>query len=202
MDPKRTSRRDLLKGAALAGGVTLGTSGKAPWPTTIRRPQAPERLSDDPRQQGVDRIRPALQVRDLGAHTAPPRRQAFTRRVREGVPRGFAAAGFCWRDHAIVAPLCGDDPRLLHAGHRSQAAHADDTRPGGSAPDPHHGRLEALPVSHPVALHRVCGKPAQRAAKGRAGDARDGQLRRMDRRAAFHAAQRVRHERQREMVRR
>ena len=37
------------------------------------------------------------------------------------------------------------------------AAHADDTRPGGSAPDPHHGRIEALPVSHPVALHRVCG---------------------------------------------
>src|SRR5687767_14556232 len=28
MDPKRASRRDLLK-AALAGGITLGTSGKA-----------------------------------------------------------------------------------------------------------------------------------------------------------------------------
>ena len=28
MDPKRTSRRDVLK-AALAGGITLGTSGKA-----------------------------------------------------------------------------------------------------------------------------------------------------------------------------
>ena len=28
MDPERTSRRDILK-AALAGGITLGTSGKA-----------------------------------------------------------------------------------------------------------------------------------------------------------------------------
>src|SRR5205814_6635370 len=91
-------------------------------------------------------------------------------------------------DHAIVVALYRDDPRLLPAGHRSQAAHADDTRTGGSAPDSHHGRIEALPVSHPVALHRVCGKPAQWEAKDRAGYARDDQLLRMDRSAAVHAA--------------
>src|SRR5215467_15679715 len=84
---------------------------------------------------------------------------------RSLVPRGRAAAGFCWRDHAIVAPLCGDDPRLLHSGHRSQGAHSDDSRPGGSAADLHHGGLEAPPVTHSVAFHRVRGKPAQWATK-------------------------------------
>ena len=74
MDSKRTSRRELLKsGAALAGGLTVGDMHRVrPKHTTIRRPRAPKTFSDDPRQQGVDRIRPALQVRDLGAHTAPP----------------------------------------------------------------------------------------------------------------------------------
>jgi hypothetical protein len=70
------------------------------------------------------------------------------------------------------------------------------------APDLDHGGLEAPPVGHPVAIHRVCGKPAQWATKDRAGIARDDQLRRMDRRAAFYAAQGVRPERQRDMVRR
>jgi len=69
----------------------------------------------------------ALPLRDLEAHGAPDGRQALTRRVRQGVPRGLAAAGFCWRGHALVAPLCGDDPRLLHAGYRSQGAHSDDS---------------------------------------------------------------------------
>src|SRR5712671_6424277 len=76
---------------------------------------------------------PRPSVRDLGAHRAPDRRQAFTRPVREDVPRGLAAAGFRWRDHAIVTPLYCDDPRRLPAGNRSQAAHADGSRHGDRA---------------------------------------------------------------------
>jgi hypothetical protein len=59
------------------------------------------------------------------------------------------------------------------------------------AADLHHGGLEAPPVSHPVAFHRVCREPAQWATKDRAGNARDDQLLRMDRRAAFYTAQGV-----------
>ena len=81
MGSKRTSRRELLKsGAALAGGLTLGDIAARQAQAHEHHPPTPgsrKRFSDDPRQQGVDRIRPALQVRDLGAHTAPPRRQAF-----------------------------------------------------------------------------------------------------------------------------
>src|SRR5882724_647419 len=116
---------------------------------------------------------PRPSVRDLGAHRAPDRRQAFTRPVREDVPRGLAAAGFRWRDHAIVAPLYCDDPRRLLAGNRSQAAHADGSRHGGSGPDLHHGRLETPPVGYPVAFRRVCRKPAQWGTEERAGIARD-----------------------------
>ena len=220
MDSKRTNRRDLLKGgAAAAGGLaalgaTPASAQLSPYGTPLHDNMAsgmaasdmpmvtPDKTPMIHGQQGADRIRPALQLRDLRAHGAPDGRQAVTRRVRQGVPRGHAVAGFRWRDHAIVAALCRDDPRLLSAGHRSQAAHADDPRPGRSAADLHHGRLEALPVGHPVAFHRVCGKPARWAAKDRAGIARDDQLLRMDRRAAFHAAQGMRPERQRDMVRR
>src|SRR5215467_4460174 len=46
-----------------------------------------------------------------------------------------------------------------------QGAHSDDSRPGGSAADLHHGGLEAPPVTHSVAFHRVRGKPAQWATK-------------------------------------
>ncbi len=169
MGSKRTSRRDLLRGgAALAGGLTLGV----PVPRTRARPLdglgigQRKRLSDDPVYQGDDRLRRALSLRDLGAHTAPDGQQGFARRVREGVPRGLAVAGSCWQHHAIVAPLYRDDPPVLPSGHRSQAAHFDDPRPGGSAADLHHGRPEALPISQPVAFPRMRGKSAHSANKG------------------------------------
>src|SRR2546427_10197127 len=42
MDSKRTSRRELLKaGAALAGGITLGTSGKAAQAQGNHHPETP-----------------------------------------------------------------------------------------------------------------------------------------------------------------
>src|SRR5438270_9719743 len=80
--------------------VDVGSGSAGARPNT--RPfdghgRQPKRLSDDHGQQGVDRVRPALSLRDLGAHSAPDGRQAFTRRVRDGVPRGLAAAGFGWR---------------------------------------------------------------------------------------------------------
>ncbi len=56
---------------------------------------------------------PRPSVRDHGTHFAPDGRQAVTRRFREGVPRSLADTGHCWRDHAVVAPLYSNDPRLL-----------------------------------------------------------------------------------------
>src|ERR1700731_982328 len=97
--------------------VDLGSTG----PRTRARPlDGPgigqrKRLSDDPGEQGDDRLRRALSFRDLGTNTAPDGQQGFTRRVREGVPRGLAVAGFCWQRHAIVAPLYSDDPPVLHS---------------------------------------------------------------------------------------
>ena len=55
---------------------------------------------------------PRPSVRDLGAHRAPDGRPAFSRPVREGVPYRLADPGPDRRDHAVVAPLRGDDPRL------------------------------------------------------------------------------------------
>jgi hypothetical protein len=139
---------------------------------------------------------------DLGAHRAPDGRPAFTRRVREEFPRGLAAAGFCGvvtpsSLHYVATTRGSFMPDIDPAQHT-----ADDSRPGGSALTFTMDDLKRLPVRHPLAFHRVRGKPAQWPAKDRAGIARDDQLRRMDRRAAFNAAQGMRPERQRDMVRR
>ena len=204
MGSKRTNRRELLKGgAALAGGVTLGELAAS-------QAQAHDHAMTPGSQNASPMIMGSKELVEYGERSRyvtsvriqhPPGGRPSPD-VREGVPCGVAAAGFGWRDHAIVAPLRGDDPRLLHAGHRSQGAHSDDPRPGGPSADLHHGGLEAPPVRHPAAFHRVCGEPAHSATKDRSGNARDDQLRRMDRRAPFYAAQGVRPERQRNMVRR
>ena len=76
MGSKRPDRRELLKsGAALAGGLTLGAVAPAAAAQTPASTEPP----DDQGQQGADRLRRALPVRDLGAHRPSRRRQAFAR---------------------------------------------------------------------------------------------------------------------------
>ena len=96
---------------------------------------------------------------------------------------GDAASGFGRGDHAILAPLRGDDPWLLHPGHRSPGASSHDPRHGGPSADLHHGGLEAPPFRHPPSFHRVRGESIVAQGEDRSGNARDDQLRRMDRRA-------------------
>ena len=131
-----------------------------------------------------------------------PRRQAFARCLRARVSCGDPASGFGGGDHAILAPLRGDDPWLLHPGHRSPGASSHDPRHGGPSADLHHGGLEAPPFRHPPSFHRVRGEPVDAQGEDRSGNARDDQLRRMDRRAPLCAAQGGRRERRGILVRR
>ena len=184
MGSKRPDRREFLKsGAALAGGLTLGAVAPAIGQTPA---------SGTPMIKGnkeSDRLRRPLPFRDLGTHT--PRRQAFARCLRARVSCGDPASGFGGGDHAILAPLRGDDPWLLHPGHRSPGASSHDPRHGGPSADLHHGGLEAPPFRHPPSFHRVRGEPVDAQGEDRSGIARDDQLRRMDRRAPLGAAQGV-----------
>ena len=50
---------------------------------------------------------------------------------------GGAASGFRGGDHAVLAPLRGDDAWRLHPGHRSPGASSDDPRHGGPSADLH-----------------------------------------------------------------
>ena len=196
MGSKRPARREFLKsGAALAGGFTLGAAAPAIGQAPASRP------TDD---QGAARIR---------SPTATAPRHVTSVRIAHGgrpspdnfgldVSCGDPAAGFGRGDHAVLAPLHGDDPRLLPAGHRSAGAPSHDSRPGGPSADLHHGRLEAPPVRHPPAFHRVRGEPIVAPGEDRSGNARHDELRRMDRRAPLDAAQGVRPERRRILVRR
>jgi hypothetical protein len=96
MDSKRNSRRELLKAsAALAGGITLGTSGKAraqhDHPTTPGSENASPMIHGSKEQiEYGQRSKYVTSVRVQHPH----RRQAVARRVWQGVPRGHAVAGF------------------------------------------------------------------------------------------------------------
>jgi len=81
---------------------------------------------------------PRPSVRDHGAHFAPDGRQAVTDVFGKQFHR-LADPGSVWRDHAIVAPLCGDDPRLPDIDPKAHTLMIQ--RPGGSAADLHHGGL-------------------------------------------------------------
>ena len=108
---------------------------------------------DQRRAGGRDCLRRAVEVRHLGPH--PARRQALARQLRPHVPCRDPAAGSGRGHHAVLAPLLRDDAWRVPAGYRSQAARADDPRPGGPSADVHRGRPEAPPVGDAPALHRM-----------------------------------------------
>ena len=155
---------------------------------------------DQRRAGGRDCLRREVEVRHLGPH--PARRQALARQLRPHVPCRDPVAGSGRGHHAVLAPLLRDDAWRVPAGYRSWAAHADDPRPGGSSADLHRGRPEAPPVGDAPALHRVRRQQSVATCQDRAGNARHDEQCGMDRRAAVHAAQGVRRERQRQVVRR
>ena len=201
MGSKRLNRRELLKsGATLAGGFTLGAAAPALAASRTRNDTMRHPADDQGRQGGQiaygDRSKHVTSVRiPHGGRPSPDQ-------LRAHVSCGDAASGFGRGDHAILAPLLRDDPWRLPPGHRSQGASPDDPRPGGPSADVHHGGLEAPPVRHPPSFHRVRREPIVAQGEDRSGNARHDELRRMDRRAPLDAAQGVRPERRRNLVRR
>ena len=172
-------------------------------PAVPRIPPRATLVADDQgRQRDMVAYGDRSKLRHLGAHRPSRRRQAFSRSIRADVSYCDAAPGLGGRDHAVLAPLRGDDPRRVHAGHRSQRASSDDPRPGGPSAHVHDGGLEAPSFRHPSSFHRMRGQPVVAGSEERSANAWDGELRRMDRRPSFDAAQGMRPERQREVVRR
>ncbi len=141
-----------------------------------------------------------VEIRHLGPHSA--RRPAIARQLRPHVPRRHPAAGL---RSASSRPRRSTTTRRRAA--RScrisiPTAHADDPRPGRPSADVHRRRPETPPVGDAAAFHRVRRQSVVAPRQDGAGDARHDQQRRMDRRAVVDAAQGVRPERQRHVVRR
>ena len=195
MGSKRPARREFLKsGAALAGGFTLGAAAPALGQDTGMTPASPPMIKGDSegqiaygeRSKYVTSVRiphggrPSPDNFGLTFHVATPLQDSV------GVITPSSLHYFATTRGAFLPDI---DPRE----HSS-----DDPRPGGPSADLHHGGLEAPPVRHPPAFHRVRGEPIVAQGEDRSGNARHDELRRMDRRAPLDAAQGVRPERQRQ----
>ena len=208
MDSKRTSRRELLKGgAALAGGLTLTSGAVAPALGQTHD----HAMATGGSQNDYPMILGSKELIEYG------QRSRYVTSVRMAHPMGGRPSPDAFGKVFHVASPLQDSvgvvtPSSLHYVATTRGSYMPDIDPKQHTLTIHGlvdrpltftmEDLKRLPVSHPVAFHRVCGKPAQWPAKDRAGIARDDQLRRMDRRAPFDAAQGVRPERQRDMVRR
>ena len=121
------------------------------------------------------------QLRQLGTHRS--RRQALTRSFRARLSRRDAAPGFGGRDHAILAPLRRDDPWCLHADidpreHRLMI-HGMVDRPLTFTMED----LKRLPSVTRLHFMECAGNRASPKGEDRPANARDDELRRMDRRA-------------------
>ncbi|GIT67641.1 MAG: hypothetical protein Ct9H300mP25_11130 [Acidobacteriota bacterium] len=64
-------------------------------------------------------------------------------------------------DHAILSPLRGDHPWVLHSGHRPPGTSSHDPRHGGPSVDLHHGGPEASSFRNASPFHRVCREPVE-----------------------------------------
>ena len=175
MAAKRPDRREFLRGgAALAGGLTVGAVEPALG-------QAPE---------------PERYIRGDADMVAYGQRSPFETSVRIPHPPGgrespdafglvFHVAAPLQDSVGVITPsslhFVGTTRGSLMPEIDPERASPHDPRPGGPAADLHHGGAEAPPVGDPPALHRVRGEPGEKQAQDRPGNARDDQLRRMDR---------------------
>ena len=207
MDSKRTSRRELLKGgAALAGGLTLGAVGAERIGTSTRPsggPGQPKRLHP--------MIMGSKELVEYG------QRSHYVTSVRIAHPMGGRPSPDVFGKVFHVASPLQDSvgvitPSSLHYVATTRGSFIPDIDPKqhtlmihGLVDRPLTFTMEDLKRLPSVTrLHFIecAGNRHNARAKDRAGNARDDQLRRMDRRAPFNAAQGVRPERQRDMVRR
>ena len=143
----------------------VGSGSASDWrPAGPGIPPCATLVADDQGQQRQEhgRLRRPLEVRHVGAHRPSRGRKTFSRSIRADVSYCDPAPGLGGRDHAVLAPLRGDDPWRVHAGHRSQRASSDDPRSGGPSAHLHDGRLEAPSVRHPSSFHRMRGQPSRR----------------------------------------
>src|ERR1043166_6484313 len=172
MGSERTSRRQLLKSSAALAGLSLGVplhaqanEQAAASGSENAYPMLPynkEMIAYGERSHFVTSVRiphpfgSKKSPDEFGKvfHVASPIQDQVGNITQSSLPY-IPTTPPPSRPHPPPRP-----PPVLPSGHRSQETHSDDPRPGGSAPDLHYGRLEALPVSQPVALPRVRGKPA------------------------------------------
>ena len=196
MREKRPARREFLRnGAALAGGFTLSAAAPA---LGQHAPAQPPMIKGEREGEIAYGARSKYVTSARIPHGGRPSPDNFGLTFHVATPLAGSGRGH----HAVLAPLLRDDAWRVPAGYRSCAAHADDPRPGGSSADLHRGRPEAPPVGDAPALHRVRRQQSVATCQDRAGNARHDEQCGMDRRAAVHAAQGVRRERQRQVVRR
>ena len=212
MGSQRTSRRELLKsGGALAGGFTLGAVAPALGQTPASdQPPAHDHVSGQAPAHDNPMIMGSKELIAYGE------RSHYVTSVRIAHPMGGRPSPDAFGKVFHVASPLQDSvgvitPSSLHYVATTRGSYMPDIDPKehtlmihGLVDRPLTFTMEDLKRLPSVTrLHFIecAGKPAQWTRKDRAGNARDDQLRRMDRRAAFDAAQGVRPQRQRDMVR-
>ena len=205
MDSEQKSRRELFKaGAALAGGITLGAAGKAQaqghdHPATPGSENASpmihgskEQIEYGQRSKYVNSVRVP---HPIGGRPSP---DVFGKVFHVASPLQDSVGVITPSSLHYIATTRGSFLPDIDPKQHTLTIHGEVDRPLTLTMD----ELKRFPSVTRLAFHRVRGQPARWEAKERAGYARDDELLRMDRRAAFHAAQGMRPERQREMVRR
>ena len=204
MGSKRTSRRELLKGgAALAGGLTLGASRSTHKLTTMRSASGSENAY--PMIPGSKEM------------IAYGERSHFVTSVRIPHPMGSMASPDAFGKVFHVASPLQDSvgnitPSSLHYIATTRQSFIPDIDPKQHTLMIHGlvdrpltftmDDLKRFPSVTQLHFLECAGNRHTAETQDRAGIARDDQLLRMDRRAAFYAAQGVRPEKQRDMVRR
>ena len=184
MSSKQSDRREFLKrGAALAGG--LGLAAAKPASGQLPDPEGMIVGTDDLVAYGKrSRFEDSKRIPHGGRHSP----DAFGLDFHIAAPLQESVGS----DHAVVAALRRNHPRLVRAGHRPRQASADDSRPGGPGTRVHHGGTAAISIGDPPAFHRMRGQSLQKQPHDRAGNPWHDELRRMDRRFAVHLARRGR----------
>ena len=177
MGSKRTARREFLKsGAALAGGFTLGSV----TPRSARPGTASVPAHDQGGQGQIaygDRSKYVTSVRIPHGGTASPDNFGLT----------FHVAAPLQDSVGVITPsslhYVRDDPRILHPGHRSAGATPDDPRPVDRPLTFTMEDLKRLPSVTRLHFIECAGNGSSRRREDRSGNARDDELRQMDRRA-------------------
>ena len=187
MDSNGSGRRRFLKHAAALAGVAAGAGAGAEWAARGQTAKPGEQAQDAP----------------SSGETLAPRGE----NERRSHHLLHAAAGLWGNHHPGLAPLRAI-PRVPFPRHRCEAASPHDPRHGGSSLEFQHGRPEEPAFGIPGSFRGVPCKQlshdpwCRQREHGAAGPvySRDGQLQRMDRRAAFRVVEHGRREKRGELA--